>query len=256
MLFFLDQRRRRIAELRVNDYIKAKEVRVVAPDGSQIGVKEIGEAMWLADQLGLDLVEVAPGANPPVCRLMDYGKFKYEQSVRDREARKKQSRTVIKELRMRPRIGEHDYQILKGRAIDFLHGGDKVKVTLRFRGREASRPEYGRKVLDRLSTDLGDITVMEQNPRLEGRNMNMVLAPDNRAIKAAAKAARAELAAAEDSETHALVADPELENSRENSELVEASAPEVESELATLEEVAVGEGTELAESISETEPTE
>src|SRR5690606_35286396 len=121
-----------IADLRVNGYIRAPEVRVVAPDGEQIGVRKLAEALWLAEQLGLDLVEVAPNANPPVCRLMDYGKYKYEQSVRDREARKKQSRTQVKELRMKVRIGQHDFDINRRRAEEFLGDGDKVKVTIRF----------------------------------------------------------------------------------------------------------------------------
>src|SRR5690606_20252497 len=115
-----------IAELRVNGYIRAPEVRVVAPDGEQIGVKKLAEALWLAEQLDLDLVEVAPNAKPPVCRLMDYGRYKYEQSVKQREARKKQSRTSIKELRMRVRIGDHDFDITKRKAAAFLDDNDKV----------------------------------------------------------------------------------------------------------------------------------
>jgi len=161
----------------VNGYIRAPEVRVVAPDGEQIGVKKLAEALWLAEQLGLDLVEVAPNANPPVCRLMDYGKYKYEQSVRDREARKKQSRTQVKEIRMKVRIGQHDFDISRRRAEEFLADGDKVKVTIRFRGREQERPEYGLELLERLIEELGDKAVVEQAPAMEGRNMTMVLAP-------------------------------------------------------------------------------
>lgn len=171
----------RIADLRVNGYIRAPEVRVVAPDGEQIGVKKIAEALWLAEQLDLDLVEVAPNAKPPVCRLMDYGKYKYEQSVRDREARKKQTRTTVKELRMKVRIGDHDFDINRRKAEEFLGEGDKVKVTIRFRGREQERPEYGRELLERLVEELGDRALLEQNPMMEGRNMTMVLAPGRRA---------------------------------------------------------------------------
>ena len=116
---------------------------MVAPDGSQIGVKKLEEARWLASQLGLDLVEVAPDARPPVCRLMDFGKFKYEQSVRQREARKKQTRTVVKEVKFRPKTDDHDYDWKKRRVLEFLDEGDKVKVTLMFRGRELSHPELG-----------------------------------------------------------------------------------------------------------------
>lgn len=166
-----------IAELRVNGYIRAPEVRVVAPDGEQIGVKKLAEALWLAEQLDLDLVEVAPNAKPPVCRLMDYGKHKYEQSVRDREARKKQTRTTVKELRMKVRIGDHDFDINRRKAQEFLSEGDKVKVTIRFRGREQERPEYGRQLLERLIEELGERAQVEQSPAMEGRNMTMVLAP-------------------------------------------------------------------------------
>jgi len=159
-------------------------VRLVAPDGSQIGVKKLSEALWLAEQLGLDLVEVAPDAKPPVCRLMDYGKFKYEQSVREREARKHQKRTVIKELRMAPRIEAHDFEINLRKALDFLDEGDKVKVTVRFRGREQERPEFGRRLLDRLAAGVGEYGIIEQNPQQEGRLMTMVIAPSRRKRKA------------------------------------------------------------------------
>ncbi len=165
----------------MNDYIRASEVRLVAPDGTQIGIKKLQEAIWLAEQLGLDLVEVAPNANPPVARLMDYGKFKYEQSVRDREARKKQTRTVIKELRMKPRIGPHDYDILRRRAETFLGDGDKVRVTVRFRGRENTRPEMGLRLMERLSTDVAEMATVEQAPQVDGRSMTMTLAPTRRA---------------------------------------------------------------------------
>jgi translation initiation factor IF-3 len=170
-----------INELRVNGEIRAKEVLVIAPDGAQIGIKKLNEAMWLAEQLDLDLVEVAPNAKPPVCRLMDYGKYKYEQSVKAREARKKQTRTTIKELRMKVRIGEHDFDITRRKAQDFLAEGDKVKVTIRFRGREQERPAFGKDLLDRLAEDLSEVAVTEQTPKLEGRSMTMVLAPTRRA---------------------------------------------------------------------------
>lgn len=173
--------------MRVNGYIRAPEVRVVAPDGEQIGVKKLAEALWLAEQLELDLVEVAPNAKPPVCRLMDYGKYKYEQSVRDREARKKQTRTTVKELRMKVRIGDHDFEINRRKAEEFLGEGDKVKVTIRFRGREQERPEYGRQLLDRLVEELGEVAIVEQNPMMEGRNMTMVLAPNRRAPSASSQ---------------------------------------------------------------------
>ena len=205
--FRLIYRRITIAELRVNANIRAKEVRVVAPDGSQVGVKKTEEAIWLAEQLGLDLVEVAPSANPPVCKILDYGKFKYEQSVRDRESRKKQTRTVIKEVRMKPRIGDHDYQILLRRALEFLSHGDKVKVTVRFRGRENERPELGYNLVNRLAEDVGEFASVEQHPQRDGRMMTAVLAPTQvtrelrkKNAKLAAEASRRDAEAASEEE--------------------------------------------------------
>jgi translation initiation factor IF-3 len=155
-------------------------VRLVDPEGGQIGIKSIEEALWLADQLELDLVEVAPDAKPPVCRLMDYGKFKYEQSVRQREARKKQTRTVIKEVQFRPKIGDADFDVKLKRVERFLGDGDKVKVTMRFRGREVTHPEIGRAILQRLVDAVGEAGVVESMPRLEGKQMTMVLGPVKR----------------------------------------------------------------------------
>lgn len=160
---------------------------MVAPDGAQIGVKKISEAIWLAEQLDLDLVEVAPDAKPPVCRLMDYGKYKYEQSIKQREARKKQTKTSVKELRMKVRIGDHDFDITRRKAQDFLLSGDKVKLTIRFRGREQERPNFGRDLLDRLAEDVADYAIVEQTPKVEGRSMSMVLAPSRRPKQAGSK---------------------------------------------------------------------
>jgi len=164
-------------EPRVNDRIRAKEVRLVAPDGGQIGIKSIDEAKWLAAELELDLVEVAADAKPPVVRMMDYGKFKYEQSVKAREARKKQTRMVIKEVQFRPKIGDSDFEVKRKRVQRFLGEGDKVKCTLRFRGREVTHPELGRQILQRLVDDLGERAVVEVMPKLEGRQITMVLGP-------------------------------------------------------------------------------
>ncbi|HUG75757.1 MAG TPA: translation initiation factor IF-3 [Acidimicrobiia bacterium] len=175
--------------MRVNDKIRAKEVRVVAPDGSQIGVLAIDEARYLANQLGLDLVEVAADAKPPVCRLMDYGKYKYEQSVKQREARKKSTRTVVKEVKFRPKIETHDYDVKKRRVIEFLSDGDKVKVTMMYRGRELAHPEFGERILRKLAEQVVDYGSVEMGPKLEGRNMTMSFAPEKRQREApAAKA--------------------------------------------------------------------
>jgi len=175
-------------------------VRLVAPDGGQIGIKSLEEAKWLSQQLELDLVEVAPDARPPVVRLMDYGKYKYEQSVREREARKKQTRTVVKEVQFRPKIGGNDFEIKAQRVERFLKEGDKVKVTMRFRGREITHPEIGMGILDRLVEHVGDKGIVEQTPKLDGRSMTMVLGPLAKALReqAAAEEEEAEAAAARD----------------------------------------------------------
>ncbi len=161
----------------MNEKIRAKEVRLVDPSGGQVGIKGIDEARWLADQLGLDLVEVAPEARPPVVRLMDYGKFKYEASVKAREARKNQTRTVIKEVQFRPKIASSDFDVKRKRVEKFLRNGDKVKVVMRFRGREVTHPELGRDILQRLEAAVEDLGTVETMPRLDGRQMTMVLAP-------------------------------------------------------------------------------
>ena len=173
-------------EPRVNEKIRAKEVRLVDPEGGQIGIKTIDEARWLAGQLGFDLVEVAADARPPVVRMMDYGKYKYEQSVRAREARKKQSRTVLKEVQFRPKIGKSDFDVKRRRVEKFLGEGDKVKLTMRFRGREVTHPQIGKAILDNLLAAVDDLGSVESGPKLEGRQMNMVLAPLPRAQRAAA----------------------------------------------------------------------
>ncbi len=142
----------------------------------------IGEAMRLAQEQDLDLVEVAPMARPPVCKIMDYGKFKYEEALRAKEARKKQSLTIIKEIKLRPKIDPHDYGTKRGHVERFLKAGDKVKVTIMFRGREQSRPELGYRLLERLATDVVDLGVVESAPKQDGRNMIMVLAPHKKRV--------------------------------------------------------------------------
>lgn len=157
-------------------------------DGEQIGVVDSREALRQARELDLDLVEVAPQANPPVCRIMDYGKFKYERDVRQKEARKKQSRSGLKEIKFRPKIDPHDYATKKGHVERFLKGGNKVKVTIMFRGREMAHTNLGRKILDRLVVDLGESIIVESMPKQEGRNMIMVISPNKRYQEAQAKA--------------------------------------------------------------------
>lgn len=168
----------------------------MAPDGSQVGVKSIEEALWLAKNLEMDLVEVSPNADPPVCRLMDYGKYKYEQSVRNREARKKQTKTVVKEVKFRIKIDEHDFQTKIRQARNFLMHGHKIKAIVMFFGREITHTELGAALLDKMIAALADVSEIESEPRREGRSMNMTLIPDKAKIKAL-KAAEAAAAAAE-----------------------------------------------------------
>ena len=177
------------AEPRINDRIRVPEVRLVGPNGEQVGIVAIGEALKLAQDSDLDLVEVAPMARPPVAKLMDYGKFKYETAQKARESRKNQVLTVIKEMKLRPKIDPHDYATKKGHVVRFLKAGDKVKITIMFRGREQSRPELGYRLLQRLGQDVDDLGFVESAPKQDGRNMIMVLAPHKNAadLKRAAK---------------------------------------------------------------------
>ncbi len=197
----------------MNERIRAKEVLVVAPDGEQIGVKDTDEALWLANQLGMDLVEVSSGSNPPVCRLMDYGKYKYEQSVKARESRKKQTRTVIKEVKFKTKIDDHDYNTKTRKAAEFLTEGHKVKAVVMFFGREITHPERGRALLDRMVETLDGVAVVETPPKLEGRNMSLTLLPDKVGLAARAKEAK-RLEEARRAE-EALSADPEEPDTEE-----------------------------------------
>jgi len=169
----------------------------VGADGEQIGVVTTQDALRQARDLDLDLVEVAPQADPPVCRIMDYGKYKYERDIRQKEARKKQSRVEVKEIKFRPKIDPHDYATKKGHVTRFLSAGNKVKITIMFRGREMAHTDLGRKILDRLVVDLGDLAIVESMPKQEGRNMIMVIGPNKRYLEEQAKQrARAEREAA------------------------------------------------------------
>lgn len=168
-------------EPRYNERIRAREVRLIGPDGSQVGIRSTADALVLARELDLDLVEVAPLANPPVCRIMDYGKFRYEEAQKAKESRKKTTHVTIKEVKFRPKIGKGDFDTKVRHMRDFLEDGHKVKVTLQFRGREVAHPELGAKILDAALEQLGPIAKVETQARLEGRNMTMVLSPDKKA---------------------------------------------------------------------------
>ena len=152
-----------------------REVRVVGENGEQLGVLATADALKRAEEAGLDLVEVAPTAVPPVCRIMDYSKYKYEQEKREKEARKKQKIVHLKEIRLGPKIGEHDYQFKLRNLEDFLKRGDKVKITMMFKGREMAHVDLGRKILERLSSDISQVGEIEEPPRQEGRFINMVI---------------------------------------------------------------------------------
>lgn len=162
--------------LRINDEIRAREVRVVSSTNEQLGIMLLRDALRIAGEQQLDLVEVAPTAKPPVCRIMDFGKFKYEQQKRDKEAKKKQKVFTLKEVKLRPNIEDHDFEVKKKNALRFLEDGDKVKVTIMFRGRELSHPELGRQILVRMAAELKDIANVERDAKLEGKNMIMILA--------------------------------------------------------------------------------
>ena len=161
--------------MRINNRIRVREVRVIGENGEQLGVMQTLDALKRAEEAGLDLVEVAPTVTPPVCRIIDYSKYKYEQEKREKEARKKQRIVHIKEIRMGPKIGEHDYQFKLRFLEDFLKRGDKVKVTMMFRGREMAHIDLGRKVLDRLASDISAVGEVEASPRLEGRIFSMTI---------------------------------------------------------------------------------
>ena len=162
---------------RVNGDITVPKVRLVAPDGTMVGVVGIREALEAASQIGLDLVEVSPNADPPVCKVLDYGKYKYEAQKKKNEARKKQKVIEVKEIKLRPNIDTNDYEVKMRNVRRFLDEGDKVKVTLRFRGREMAHQELGMNVLERVRDNLEDMAKVEQMPKMEGRQMIMVLAP-------------------------------------------------------------------------------
>ncbi len=171
-------------EPRINERIRVPEVRLVGPAGEQVGIVKIDQALQLAREHDLDLVEVAPMARPPVAKLMDYGKFKFEEAQKARESRRNQTNTVIKEMKLRPKIDEHDYETKKGHVVRFLKGGDKVKITIMFRGREQSRPELGVNLLKRLAEDVAEFGFVESSPKQDGRNMLMVLGPTKKKTEA------------------------------------------------------------------------
>ncbi|MFM7064032.1 MAG: translation initiation factor IF-3 [Actinomycetes bacterium] len=200
-------------EHRVNDRIRAREVRLIGPDGDQLGIKPLPEALTIAREMELDLVEVAPEASPPVCRIMNFTKFKYEAQQRAKESRKKATNIVVKEMKYRPKIGGGDFDTKTRKVAQFLGEGHKVKVTIMFRGREMQHPELGRRILDRVAEEVAEVGRVEIMPKQDGRNMTMVLGPEKKSqpkpkpqaepagAPAAASDAAAEPAAADPAET-------------------------------------------------------
>ena len=163
--------------VRINEKIRADEVRLIGPNGEQVGIVGVPEALSYADRLNLDLVEVAPMADPPVCKVMDYGKYRYEQEQKAKEARKRQTTISIKEIKLRPKIDDHDFATKQAHVERFLKKGDKVKLTIMFRGRELVHPHLGERLLRRMADELAEIGEVESEPNLDGRNMVMMLAP-------------------------------------------------------------------------------
>src|SRR5687767_11393976 len=170
-------------QTRINERIGVREVRLVDEDGKQIGVIETKQALQMAQERDLDLVEVAPDSRPPVARLLDYSKYKYEQEQKQKQARKHQQQVNVREIKLRPKIADHDYNTKKGHVERFLRGADKVKITIMFRGREQAHPERGRALLGRLVEDLGELAVVESQPLQEGRNMSMLVGPTRAATR-------------------------------------------------------------------------
>ncbi|WP_418792566.1 translation initiation factor IF-3 [Phosphitispora sp. TUW77] len=163
--------------MRINEEIRGKEVRLISMEQEQLGIVPVKEALRMAQELELDLVEIAPNAKPPVCRIMDFGKYKYEQSKREKEARKKQKIISVKEVKVRPNIEDHDLDVKTKNALKFLKEGDKVKVTLMFRGREMAHAELGKLLLKKVADATEEVANVERQPKVEGRNMIMILAP-------------------------------------------------------------------------------
>jgi translation initiation factor IF-3 len=180
---------------RINERIRVPEVRLIDDEGNQIGVLKTAEALAFAQERDLDLVEVAPEARPPVCRVLDYSKYKYEQAQKLKQARKHQQQITIREIKFRPKIAQHDYDTKKNHVERFLRNKDKVKVTIMFRGREVTHPERGTAILDRLADELSELGVVEQRPMQEGRNMTMMMAPSKAVL-----AGRVEVAESADGE--------------------------------------------------------
>ncbi len=205
-------------EPRLNNEITVKECRLIGYDGTQMGIYLTREALRVAENEGLDLVEIAPNAQPPVCRIMDYGKYKYDQEIKAKQARKNQSRVETKEMKFRPKIDTGDYTTKKKHILRFLADGCKVKVTIMFRGREMAHPEQGLNILEQLAEDLSEYASIDQQPKMEGRNMHMLIAPLPGAAKKLKEAKAASKAEADKKGTTADIDDAEFDEEVEDGE--------------------------------------
>ncbi|UKA60826.1 translation initiation factor IF-3 [Arthrobacter sp. FW306-2-2C-D06B] len=245
-----------ISEPRINERIRVPEVRLVGPAGEQVGIVRIEDALRLAAEADLDLVEVAPQAKPPVCKLMDFGKYKYEAAVKAREARKNQTNTVLKEIRFRLKIDTHDYETKRGHALRFLGAGDKVKAMIQFRGREQQRPEMGIRLLQRFAEDVAEVGVIESSPRIDGRNMVMVIGPLKNKAEAKAEARRAAQRAEAKAQNEAKAAG-RIDVSGEDAPLTQSLADLLPAELLTQAEETAPESVEAeAAEVEETPAAE
>ena len=213
---------------RINERIRVKEVRLIGDDGQQVGVLPTEEALRYAQERDLDLVEVSPESRPPVCRVLDYSKYKYEQAQKAKQTKKHQTQITIREIKLRPKIGQHDYDTKKGHVVRFLKHADKVKVTIMFRGREREHPERGRELLMRLADEVKDLGQIEQHPLQEGRNMTMVLGPTKETAKAHADSVAAQEEASKKAKRERKAAE-----ARAHEERVKAMREAEEAEQAT-----------------------
>jgi translation initiation factor IF-3 len=232
-------------QTRINDRIRVPEVRLVGEDGKQIGVVKTADALRYAQERDLDLVEVAPEARPPVCRVLDYSKYKYEQAQKQKAARKHQQQITIREIKFRPKIAQNDYDTKKGHVKRFLLSKDKVKITIMFRGREVTHPERGTALLDRLAGELAEIAVIEQNPLQDGRNMTMMLAPS-----------KAVLAGEFDKQTNGNLAAPESERDGDHTAASDAPTTEAPAAEAPTAEAPPAEAPPADAAPAEAEPDE
>jgi translation initiation factor IF-3 len=232
---------------RVNERIRVPEVRVIGDDGQQVGVMRTDQALRMAQERDLDLVEVAPEARPPVVRILDYSKYKYEQAQKQKQARKHQQQIVIREIKFRPKIAQHDYDTKKGHVERFLRHKDKVKITIMFRGREVTHPERGRMILDRLAEELADLAIVEQRPNLDGRNMTMMLGPSKAVLAGTLDEQAKEAKEAKEAKDAEAAADGAAATAAEPEAPQVAAVPAEAPEVAADESAAVEPEVEAAE---------